>query len=100
MVKSSVLELEVGQPSTQTSMTQTGTTVSGSLSGEVILKSLVVTPQTVQIGQPVTITATYVNGLGQPISGLTVQIVVQSTSSYEVADKAILLKQIQTVRSL
>ena len=92
MVKSSVLELEVGQPSTQTSMTQTGTTVSGSLSGEVILKSLVVTPQTVQIGQPVTITATYVYSSGQPISGLTVQIVVQSTSSYEVVGQSYTLK--------
>jgi hypothetical protein len=61
---------------------QTCTAVLKPLSGEVILKSLTVTPQTVQIGQPVTVTVTYVNGSGQPISDLTVHIEIISPSSY------------------
>ena len=61
-------------------------------SGEVILKSLDVTPQTVQIGQPVTVTATYVNGLGQPISGLTVYIEVSSPISYPAVGQQFTLK--------
>jgi len=71
---------------------QTCTAVLKPLSGEVILKSLDVTPQTVQIGQPVTVTATYVNGSGQPISGLTVHIVVQSDALYEAVGQQFTLK--------
>jgi len=71
---------------------QTCTAVLKPLSGEVILKSLDVTPQTVQIGQPVTVTATYVNGLGQPISGLTVYIEVQSPISYPAVGQQFTLK--------
>jgi Bacterial Ig-like domain (group 1). len=84
MVKSNILEITAVQFS--------GTPQPPPSSGEVILKSLVVNPQTVQIGQPVTITATYVYSSGQPISGLTVQIVVQSTSSYEVVGQSYTLQ--------
>jgi len=75
VVKSNILEITTVQIS--------GTPQPPPSSGEVVLKSLVVNPQTVQIGQPVTITATYVNGSGEPISGLPVVITVQSNATYE-----------------
>jgi len=78
MVKSNVLELVASTTSSGGSQPSPPPS-----SGGVILKSLVVNPQTVQIGQPVTITATYVNGSGEPISGLPVVITVQSNATYE-----------------